>query len=79
MKIRFYGRLEDSFGPDIDFPIEQSCSVDDLRLRLATRYPDAASLLGPPVRVCVGDTMVAGDHVLSPGDSPEFLPTVSGG
>lgn len=79
MKIRFYGRLANLFGPDIDFPIEESCSVDELRRQLATVHPEAASLLGPPVRACVGDTMVAGDHGVRPGDSVEFLPPVSGG
>ncbi|MEO6361098.1 MAG: MoaD/ThiS family protein [Sphingomicrobium sp.] len=79
MKIHFYGRLADSFGPDIDFSIAESCSVDDLRMRLAAEHPDAASLLGPPVRACVGDMMVAGDYVVNPNDSVEFLPPVSGG
>lgn len=79
MKVHFYGRLADAFGPEIDFPIDESCSVDAVRRRLATIYPDAAQLLGTRVRACVRDTMVAGDHVVNPGDSVEFLPPVSGG
>lgn len=79
MKIYFFGRLADSFGPDIDFPIEESCSVDELRRQLATQHPDASSLLDPPVRACVADTIVGDNHILHPSDSLEFLPPVSGG
>lgn len=79
MRIHFFGKLADSFGPAIDFPVSNECSITELREKLAEEYPDAASALGIRVRACVGENFVPDSHIIQPGDLVEFIPPVSGG
>lgn len=79
MKIHFYGRLAESLGRDIEVEAPNSCSIADLRQRLATEYPHAADALGHRARAFVGDIVVADSHIIRPGESVEFFPPVSGG
>lgn len=79
MKILFYGRLAESLGRDIEVEVPGSCSIADLRERLASEYPHAANALCHRARALVGDIVVAENHIVRPGDSIEFFPPVSGG
>jgi molybdopterin converting factor small subunit len=79
MKIHFYGRLADSLGRNIEVELPESCSVADLRERLANEHPQIANALGHRVRACVGDMIVPDSHIVRPCDSVEFFPPVSGG
>ena len=80
MKIRFYGRLSELIGREIDLDAAESISVGDLFQRLAQAHADAASaLLNPRVRAVVADEIVPRDFILDPGEDLEILPIVSGG
>lgn len=79
MKIRFYGRLADSLGRELELEVPGGCSVIELRRLLSDEFPDAADVFQRQVRACVGDTMVADTHVLRASDQVEFFPPVSGG
>ena len=79
MRIHFYGRLAEAFGRDVELEVPQSCSIAELRERLASEYPHGAQTLGGRVRACVGDSIVPDGHVVQPGDHVEFFPPVSGG
>lgn len=80
MKVHFYGRLADSLGPDIEVKFPHSCSIADVRQRLASEYPHAAETLeNHRVRACIGDMIVPESHRVQPDETVEFLPPVSGG
>lgn len=80
MKIRFYGRLADLIGREIDLDVPGPVSVADLFRRLAQMYSDAGDpLLNPRVRAVVGNQLVPQDFMLHPEDKLEILPIVSGG
>ncbi|HEX7929800.1 MAG TPA: MoaD/ThiS family protein [Sphingomicrobium sp.] len=79
MKIHFYGRLAESLGRDIEVEVPESCSIADLRERLAIEFPHAANALSNRARALVGDIVVAENYIVRPGDSVEFFPPVSGG
>jgi molybdopterin converting factor small subunit len=79
MRIRFYGRLADSMGRELELDVAGECSVVELRRRLSDEFPDAADAFQRNVRACVGDTIVADNHVLRTTDQVEFFPPVSGG
>ena len=80
MKIMFYGRLAEAFGPELDLDAPAGCSVADVRERLAAEHPGAAgALAGRRVRACVGGSLVRDDYVIATSDRVEFLPPVSGG
>lgn len=79
MKILFYGKLADALGPDMDLAVDR-CSVGELRAKIAKVLPSAAQALETGrVRACVGDSIVADDHLLAATDQVEFFPPVSGG
>jgi molybdopterin converting factor small subunit len=80
MKIRFFGRLRDSFGDECELAVEAGETVAGLRQRLAGLRPAAAlDLLGPRVRAFVNDSIVGEDFVVDALDRVEFLPPLSGG
>ena len=80
MKILFYGRLADTFGPELELAPAQECTVAELRETLIARQPEAqAALRSRRTRALVGDSLVADDYRLEPGQTVEFLPPVSGG
>jgi sulfur-carrier protein len=79
-KILFYGRLADLVGRELELTTPQSCSIAELRTRIAAEHPGAAEVLrSVRVRACVGDSIVPDDHPVTPGDQIEFLSPVSGG
>jgi molybdopterin converting factor small subunit len=80
MRILFFGRLRDSLGDERELDPVSGETVAELRARLAGLFPHAAAdLLGPRVRACVADSVVAEDFSLAGHDEVEFLPPLSGG
>lgn len=79
-RIRFFGRLADALGPQIEMALSPDCSIADLRRQIAGDFPDGGpAIQSRRVRACVGDTVVAEDYRVGPGDEVEFIPPVSGG
>ena len=80
MKIKLYGRLADVVGHELEIECPLSCSIGQLRRKLVNDFPDARGLLlDNEVRACVDNHIVGDDYLLSPADTVEFLPPVSGG
>ena len=80
MKIRFYGKLADSFGSEREVAVRARCTVAELRNRLAMDHPEGAeSLLHNRVRACIGDKIAQDRDIVPEGAEPEFLAPVSGG
>lgn len=80
VKVVFYGRLADVFGRELELGIPQPCSIAELRQIVAWNYPNGAEALrGHRVRACIGDSLVAEEHMIAACDEVEFLPPVSGG
>lgn len=80
MRILFYGRLADTIGREIDLDAPDGSSIADLRARLASEHPAAASALtGGRSLTCVAGTLVRNDYRVGAGELIEFLPPVSGG
>ena len=80
MKVRFYGRLAEMIGAELEFEAPPNCSVAEIRDSVAARHPQAAEVLGSRrACACVGDRLVRDDHILVTGETVEFLPPVSGG
>lgn len=80
MKVTFYGKLAGLLGAQVDYPIEQGCTVAALRSRIAEDYPELGrSLEDRRVRACVGKALVADDYPLTGAEDIEFLAPVSGG
>lgn len=80
MRILLYGRLAELVEGDLDLRVSQGQTVNDLRDMLAAAYPELGTALrSSRVRACVGDSFVAEDYVIAPGDQIEFFPPVSGG
>ena len=77
--LRFYGRLGDILGPELQVQAH-GCSIAELRQLIARQQPAAETeLLRPRVRACVADSIVGEEHVGAPGSTVEFFPPVSGG
>lgn len=80
MKIRFYGRLAEIFGEQMEVETPENCTVAELRQRLAELSPGHAAVIGGArTRACVGDSLVSDSYVLGRADEVEFIPPVSGG
>lgn len=80
MKVLFHGRLAEAIGAELELEAQAGCSVAEIRDRLLTRHPDIAETLrSRHARAFIGDRLVHDDHVLSAGETVEFLPPVSGG
>lgn len=80
VKVVFYGRLADAFGPEMEIDASPGWSVADLRDKLIAAYPEAGEALrNKRVRACVGDALVRESFVLGADERIEFLPPVSGG
>lgn len=80
MKVLFHGRLAEAIGRAIDVDAETGCSVAELRDRLVAEHPAIEQTLRSRyARALIGDRLVHDDHVLSAGETVEFLPPVSGG
>ena len=80
MKLRFYGRLADAIGREIELDVLDGSSVANLRERLAADHPGAADVIrSSRSRAFVGDALVPDDFRVEPTQTIEFLPPVSGG
>lgn len=80
MKVRFYGRLGEKLGTEIDLdPPAGTDTVVQLRRALAHMFPHAADDLEQRSRACIGDSIVGEDHGLSGTETVEFFPPLSGG
>jgi molybdopterin converting factor small subunit len=80
MRIRFYGRLAEAIGRQVELEPGEGATVGDVRRMLFDRYPEAtASLARGDVMGCVDDQIV-GDHIIvAAGKDLAFLPLLSGG
>ncbi len=81
MEIRFFGRLGERIGREIEIePPPPGCTVGELRVLLAALYPDAAEeLASMSTRACIDDTIVGEEAAVDPARAVEFFPPVSGG
>ena len=80
MKVLFYGRLAEAIGTELEVGASPGSSVAEVRDRLAADHPEIDGVLRSKRALSfVGDRLVRDDYRLSPGDTLEFLPPVSGG
>lgn len=80
MKVLAYGKLADLLGQEREVDIEVPCTVAELRACLAAQCPEATEpLANKRVLACVGDVIVADNHVLAGAEPVELLAPVSGG
>lgn len=81
LRIQFYGRPSDIFGPrrEVDIPPD-GVLLSDLRRRLFQAEPVAEALFADhAVRAAVDEVIIAGDVRIRPGQSVEFFSVFSGG
>lgn len=79
VKVRFFGALREAAGEDLkDFTVPDSCTVAQLRPRMADAIP-ALTELGDRVAVSVNFEVAPNEQVLCEGDEVAVLPPVSGG
>ncbi len=80
MKVRFYGRMRESLGAEVDVDLPARFgTVRELRSVLADMFPNAAADLCQRSRACVADRFVMEEHALTGTETVEFLPPLSGG
>jgi molybdopterin synthase sulfur carrier subunit len=80
MRIRFYGRLAEAIGREVELPGEPGETLGDVRRRLIASHPRAAEALArPAVRACLDDEVVGDDAIVAEGAELAFLPPLSGG
>ena len=80
MKIRFYGRLGEQLGTEVDVdPPAGTQTVADLRCVLAEMFPNASIDLQQRSRACIADAIVGEDRELLGAEIVEFFPPLSGG
>jgi molybdopterin converting factor small subunit len=80
LKIRFYGRLSETIGGEVEVdPPEGIGSIVELRTMLADMYPHASPDLRQRSRACIADAFVLEDYQLTGTETVEFLPPLSGG
>lgn len=85
IRVRFFASLREAAGTgEIELPVEQAISLDELMGRLAGCLPAAAltALAAANVRLAVNQTLAAapdGGMRIAPGDEVAFLPPVTGG
>jgi molybdopterin converting factor small subunit len=80
LKIRFYGKLGEKLGAEIDVdPPSGTDTVAKLRNVLADMFPAASVDLRLQSRACVADSIVSEGHKLEGDETVEFMPPLSGG
>lgn len=80
MKVRFYGRLGEKLGEEIDVdPPSGTDTVVQLRNVLAALFPASSGDLRQRSRACIEDSIVGDSHRLAGVDTVEFFPPLSGG
>lgn len=80
MNIRFYGKLSEQIGAEIDLdPPAGTDTVAKLRNVLADKFPGSAGDLLERSRACIADAIVCEGHKLEQSQTVEFFPPLSGG
>ena len=80
MRVGFYGKLADSIAREVEVEVPGTCTIADLRTRLARLYPHAASdIAAPRSRACVAGQLVHDGFLVQPGQDVEILAPLSGG
>ena len=80
MKVRFYGKLGEKLGAEIEVdPPTGTDTIVKLRSFLADMFPDASTDLQQRSRACVADSFVSEGHELAGNETVEFFPPLSGG
>lgn len=80
MKVRFYGPLAETIGPEIEVRMAVGCTLAELRHLLVAHHPNAEQpLRSRRALACVRHSVVQDDYILEADDEVEFLPPVSGG
>lgn len=80
MKIRFYGKLGEQLGAEIDIdPPVGTNTVLELRELLVELFPEATIDLRDRSRACIADSIVSEGHNLRGVVAVEFFPPLSGG
>lgn len=80
LKIRFYGKLGEALGPEMDFdPPAGTNTVVQLRSVLAEMFPGVSTDLQQRSRACIADSIVGDGHQLEGSETVEFFPPLSGG
>lgn len=77
MKVRFYGRLADALGRELELNVGEA-SVGEIRLSLTANHPKAAEALRRS-RACVRNAIAEDRQLVCAQDDIEFLPPVCGG
>lgn len=79
LNVRLFGTLRESVGTGLkEFEVPDSCTVEQLRPRIAEGIPALAEI-GDRVAVSVNFEVAPNDRVLREGDEIALLPPVSGG
>lgn len=80
MKVRFYGKLGEQLGAEVDVDTPAGTeTVAELRSVLAEMFPGAAIDLQRRSRACIADAIVGEDRELIGTEIVEFFPPLSGG
>jgi molybdopterin converting factor small subunit len=80
LKIRFYGKLSEKLGSEIEVDSSAATNtVVKLRNLLAEMYPECSTDLQRRSRACIEDSIVGDAHKLAGNETVEFMPPVSGG
>lgn len=79
VRVTLYGSLAEALSREVGLEIPPGTTVGAARRALGDRYPDAAALLGPSVRGCIGDEIVGDDTIVPDGAALAFFPPLSGG
>ena len=80
MKIRFYGKLRERLGAEVDIdPPAGTNTIVELRDVLAGMFPEDSLDLLERSRACVADAIVNDGYTLAGQETVEFFPPLSGG
>jgi molybdopterin converting factor small subunit len=80
LKIRFYGRLGEKLGTEIEVdPPSGTDTISQLRNVLAAMFPEASDDLRNRSRACILDLIVGDGQKLDGNETVEFFPPLSGG
>lgn len=80
MQVKFYGRLGEKLGPEIEIELPDGRhTIHTLRALLASRFPEASDDLRERSKACVEDSIVGEDYRLDSTQTVEFFPPLSGG
>ena len=79
MKVRFYGRLAEILGKEIEVQEAGTQTIAGLRATLAALHPEASVDLRGRTTACMNDVIVNDQSSIGEADIVEFFPPLSGG